>query len=113
MYNFSLKNIIYLKFFKSLPSKILLFIGFFSTLLSIKFKDNSKIILSQLITYIYFSSLVNCMYYGDCKLSGWLLLIVPILGSLILILSKFSYFDNIKNDLNKIKNILEKLEIKN
>ena len=104
-------NFIYNKFLRSLPSKILIFFGIFSAVLSIIFKDNIKIIIYQIIAYFLFSSIVNCMIYGGCELGAWSLIIVPVLGAIIIILNKVNYFQNLNNKIKKINNYLKKHEI--
>ena len=104
-------NFIYNKFLRSLPSKILIFIGIISAALSIIFKDNIKIVIYQVIAYFLFSSIVNCMIYGGCELGAWSLIIVPVLGAIIIILNKINYFKNLNNKIKKINNYLKKHEI--
>ena len=104
-------NFFYNKFLRSLPSKILIFIGIISAALSIIFKDNIKIVIYQVIAYFLFSSIVNCMIYGGCDLGAWSLIIVPVLGAIIIILNKVNYFQNLNNKIKKINNYLKKHEI--
>ena len=104
-------ELVYLKFFKSIPSKILMFLGLVATILSIIFKNNYQVVISQLIVYFFFSSLVNCMFYGGCKIGGCLLVLVPILGCIIIILDKFKYFGNINIKIKKILKFLLKYEV--
>ena len=47
------------------------------------------------------------MYYGNCKIRGWIFIIFPILGSIIIILNKLAYFDSIKPELNEINKHLK------
>ncbi len=111
-YNFSyLFEFLYLKFFRSIPSKLLMFLGLVSTILSVIFKDDNGLIYSQLIVYFFFSSLVNCMYYGGCTIGAWLLIIVPLLGCVIIILDKIGYFKKAKIKLKKLLDFLMKHEI--
>lgn len=102
-----IKNFIINKFFRSLPSKILIIFGIITTIISIFFKESFGIIFAQLITYLFFASLSNCMYYGNCKIRGWIFIIFPILGSIIIILNKLAYFDSIKPELNEINKHLK------
>ena len=111
-YNFYfLFEFLYLKFLRSFPSKLLMFLGMISTILSIIFKDDYRVIYSQLIVYLFFSSLVNCMFYGGCTIGAWLLIIVPLLGCVVIILDKSGYFKNTKLKLKKLLDFLMKHEI--
>ena len=94
-------SILYSKFLKSIPSKILLFLGLIASILSIIFNGNYKDVLSQLVVYLFFASIVNCMIYGGCNIGAWLLILVPLLGCIILILDKLGYFKNLKIKLKK------------
>ena len=111
-YNLSfLLEFLYNKFMKSIPSKILMSLGIISTILSLIFRDNFTVIYSQLIVYLFFSSIVNCMLYGGCTIGAWLLIIVPLLGCIIIILDKIGYFKETKQKLKKLLDFLKKHEI--
>ena len=89
-----------------MPSKILIIFSIISSIISLYFKESFIFVIGQLITYLFFASLANCMYYGNCKIRGWIFIIFPILGSIIVILNKFSYFESLKPELTTINQYL-------
>lgn len=116
--NISLNNIlnnvlkyVYYKFLRSVPSKILIIFGIISFILSFISKDSNHLIFSQILVYLYFASIANCMIYGDCFYSACFLIIIPILTSSIIILDKVGYFNDLKLKLEKILRYLKKNEI--
>ena len=98
-----IKNFIYNSYLKSLQSKVLLLIAAITIIISMLFNKSAKTILYQLIFYIYIAYVCNCFVYGKCDIDAWLIIIIPILTSIIIILSNFSYFDNIKKKLEQLK----------
>jgi len=98
---------------RSVPSKLILFLGFISIVItSVKDFNNQKI-LAQAIIYFFIAKNADCLIYGNCGLLAWFTVLVPILGIAIFIMDYMGYFEGLKiraqyvekkiNQLNNIK----------
>tara|TARA_B100001758_G_scaffold247000_2_gene263515 strand:+ start:888 stop:1073 length:186 start_codon:yes stop_codon:yes gene_type:complete len=53
------------------------------------------------------ASYSNCMMFGNCITSAWFVILVPLFGSIIIIIDYLSYFDNLKIKVEKAKRFIE------
>lgn len=104
--------------FESIVSKIILFLGFISIIISNIKGLSFKSIIIQCIVYINMANNANCIYgnrcvkYAGCKTRAWSIIIVPLLGIIIFALDYFNilinyidYIDYIKNSYKKFKEL--------
>lgn len=87
--------------FNSIVSKLILFLGLISILISSISGFYFKTILIQTIIYVSMANNADCMLYGGCKIGAWSITIIPILG---IILFSMNYFNILTNYIDYIRN---------
>ena len=97
---------------RSVPSKLILFLGFVSIVITTIKDFNKQKIFAQAIIYYFIAKNADCLIYGNCGLIAWFTVLVPILGIFIFILDYLGYFEGLKtraqyieNKINQINNI--------
>lgn len=104
-------------FFNSIQSKIFAFFALISIIISLIKHRNPKLIITKLILYFILIRHLECYIYGNCTLTAWLTIILPILLIIIYILDDIPYFNKTENKLRKLYNklksfdFIEKIEV--
>lgn len=95
--------------FNSIVSKIILFLGLISVLISSinGFYFNS--ILIQTIIYVSMANNADCMLYGGCKIAAWSITIIPILGIILFTMNYFNILTNYIYYIQQITNYFRQL----
>ena len=117
-----IKNILlnYIKhklFFSSTQSKVFAFFALISIILHYTKTRNVKILLAKIIAYFIIIRHLECLVYGNCGLSAWLTILLPILLIIIYILDSTKHFEKIKSKIIKLYaklnviDIINKLEV--
>lgn len=98
---------------RSVPSKLILFLGFISIVITSVKDFHKQKILGQAIVYYFIAKNADCLIYGNCGLVAWFTVLVPILGIAIFIMDYLGYFEGLRiraqyvekkiNQLNNIK----------
>jgi hypothetical protein len=96
--------------YKSKQSQIIIFLGIIAILISVFKYYNTKLVLVQAIIYYLLAYQSECLVYGNCGVSSWLVILLPSLAITIFILDYLKYFDPIKE---KIQFIYSKLNVLN
>ena len=97
---------IYKNYLKSTISKILFSAMIVAVILSIINNLSPLVIIFKIILYIILCGQINCMIYGNCKKSAFLLFLVPIIGITIQILDIAGFFNETKKRLKSVQNII-------
>jgi len=96
--------------YRSKQSKLILFLGIIAILISILKYYSFKLILIQCILYYLLAYQSDCLVYGNCKISSWIIVVYPSIAIIIFILDYLKYFDRLKYIT---KNVYEKINILN
>ena len=96
--------------YKSKQSQIIIFLGIIAILVSVFKYYNTKLVIVQAIIYYLLAYQSECLVYGNCAASSWIVIILPSLAILIFILDYLEYFDNLKK---KVQFVYSKLNILN
>ena len=97
---------IYEKYLRSTISKILFGSMIVAVILSIINNLSPLVITFKIILYVMLCGQINCMIYGNCKKSAFILFIVPIIGITIQILDLAGFFDETKKRLKSVQDLL-------
>ena len=96
--------------YKSTQSHIIIFLGIIAILISSFKHYNLKLIIVQSIIYYMLAYQCECLVYGNCNSSSWLVILLPSMAIIIFILDYLKYFKSLKT---KIKYIYSKLNFIN
>ena len=96
--------------YKSKQSQIIIFLGIIAILISVFKYYNTKLVVIQAIIYYLLAYQSECLVYGNCRTSSWIVILLPSLAITIFILDYLKYFDSIKQ---KIKIIYSSLNVLN
>lgn len=96
--------------YKSKQSQIIIFLGIIAILISVFKYYNTKLVIVQAIIYYLLAYQSECLVYGNCGVSSWIVILLPSLAITIFILDYLKYFDNLKS---KIQFLYSKLNILN
>ena len=96
--------------YKSKQSQIIIFLGIIAILISVFKYYNTKLVIVQAIIYYLLAYQSECLVYGNCDFSSWIVILLPSLAITIFILDYLKYFDNLKS---KIQFLYSKLNILN
>ena len=99
--------------YKSKQSQIIMFLGIFAILISVFKYYNTKLVIVQAIIYYLLAYQSECLVYGNCKISSWLVILLPSLAITIFILDYFKYFDKFKKRIQFIYSKLNSLNNSN
>ena len=95
--------------FRSIQSKVAISLGILSILISILRHFSYHKILIQAILYILIARDADCMIYGNCYVTSWTIIIIPIIGVLLFTLDYFKIFDNYYDKISKFHSKMEAL----
>ena len=73
----------------SFQSKLSIFLGLIIVLFSIIDNVKSKLIFLQIVAVYVISQNIDCLVVGNCILSSWIGLIIPIVAFLLTLLNRF------------------------
>ena len=96
--------------YKSTQAKIIILLGLITILISIFKYNNLKLVIVQCITFYLLAYQNECLIYGNCNISAWVNMLLPIITTLIFILDYIDYFKVIKI---RAQYIYDKLKIIN
>ena len=96
--------------YKSTQAKIIILLGLITILISIFKYNNLKLVVAQSITFYLLAYQNECLIYGNCNISAWFNMLLPVLTTLIFVLDYLDYFKAIKI---KAEYIYDKLKIIN
>ena len=96
--------------YKSKQSQIIIFLGIIAILISVFKYYNTKLVIVQAIIYYLLAYQSECLVYGNCSVSSWIVILLPSLAITIFILDYLKYFDTLKS---KIQFLYSKLNILN
>tara|TARA_Y100000022_G_C13029949_1_gene275048 strand:- start:151 stop:495 length:345 start_codon:yes stop_codon:yes gene_type:complete len=85
--------------YKSKQSQLIIFFGIIAILISVFKYYNTKLVIVQAIIYYLLAYQSECLVYGSCNTSSWLIILLPCLAITIFILDFLEYFDVIKKKL--------------
>jgi hypothetical protein len=92
---------------KSRLSKIILFLGLISILITTIKYLSLKIFLVQVIIFYIFISSTDCNIYGKCYSTGYFYLLLAIIVTLFLIFDYFGVFNSYKKLVRRLYSIYE------
>ena len=102
----SLLNGLYSDYLKSIESKIV-FVGMIiSIILSLFSRIHPIVLCFKIVIYLVICNQINCMIYGDCRLSASILFLIPITGITIQVLDLTGYFDDTKKNIKRLQSII-------
>ena len=87
--------------FKSLQSKISIILGIVIIFLSIMENIPLSSLALQVLAIYLITKNIECMVYGNCILSSWSALLLPLFAVLMSLMYKISYFEKYADKLNK------------
>ena len=96
--------------YKSKQSQIIIFLGIIAILISVFKYYNTKLVISQAILYYLLAYQSECLVYGNCNISSWIVILLPSLAITIFILDYLKYFENMKK---RIQFLYSKLNLLN
>jgi hypothetical protein len=96
--------------YKSKQSQLIIFLGLISILISVFKYYNTKLVLVQAIIYYLLAYQSECLVYGNCQMSSWIVILLPSLAIIIFILDYLKYFEKTKK---RIQFLYSKLNIMN
>lgn len=96
--------------YKSKQSQLIIFFGIIAILISVFKYYNTKLVIVQAIIYYLLAYQSECLVYGNCNTSSWIVISLPCLAIIIFILDYLKYFDNIKQ---KLQFVYSKLNVLN
>jgi hypothetical protein len=82
--------------YKSKQSQLIIFLGIIAILISLFKYYNTKLIIVQAIIYYLLAYQSDCLVYGNCNVSSWIVILLPSLAIIIFILDYLKYFEKIK-----------------
>ena len=82
--------------FTSLQSKIIIFLGILSILITSDKDVGVTFLLLQFFAYWALARSIQCQVHGGCIFSSWASLVIPVLGLLISIFYRLSKLKNFK-----------------
>ena len=82
--------------YKSKQSQIIIFLGIVAILISVFKYYNTKLVIIQAIIYYLLAYQSECLVYGNCGTSSWIVILLPSLAITIFILDYLKYFEPIK-----------------
>ena len=96
--------------YKSKQSQIIIFLGIIAILISVFKYYNTKLVIAQAILYYLLAYQSECLVYGNCNISSWIVILLPSLAITIFILDYLKYFENMKK---RIQFLYSKLNLLN
>lgn len=87
--------------FKSLQSKISMVLGLVIIFLSLMENIPLSSLALQVVAIYLITKNIECMVYGNCILSSWSALLLPLLAVLIALMYKISYFEKYADKLDR------------
>ena len=88
--------------YKSKQSQLIIFFGIIAILISVFKYYNTKLVIVKIIIYYLLAYQSECLVFGNCNNSSWLIILLPCLAITIFILDFLKYFDGIKKNSNFI-----------
>ena len=96
--------------YRSKQSQLILFLGLIAIIISIFKYHSTKLVLVQGIIYYLLAYQSDCLIYGNCGISSWIVILLPSLAITIFILDYLKYFDTLKK---KVQYLYAKLNFLN
>ena len=99
--------------YKSKQSQLIIFLGIIAILISVFKYYNTKLVIVQAIIYYLLAYQSECLVYGNCGISSWIVILLPSLAITIFILDYLEYFNVMKKNIKYIYSSLNVLNNSN
>ena len=88
--------------FKTLQSKIIIFLGITSIIIVSNKNTDINQLLIQFFAYWVLARNTDCIVFGGCNSKAWFSLMLPLLGIVLSLMFRFSKFKKYKNAIKSV-----------